>query len=69
MISVTKTDQEIINLHLNAFKASADLAKLDKAHLDWEITHMSNTFEELRHDIGRVISTLEGKGFNAGKPI
>ena len=30
---------------------------------------MNNAYEELKHDIQRVISTLEGKGFNAGTTI
>ena len=63
-------DKDLVSSYLKDYIANAkDLAVLDKSHLDWEVTHMMNSYNELKRDMGRVISTLEGKGFNAGTKI
>lgn len=41
----------------------------DRAHLQWEIVHLSNNFDEYRHDLQRIINTLDGKGLNANTKI
>ena len=65
MHSNLETDIKEVQKQLILYKIDSDLTELDKSHLDWEVVHLFASYSDMKRDLGRVISTLEGKGFNA----
>jgi len=60
-----ETDIKEVQKQLILYKIDSELTELDKSHLDWEVVHLFASYTDMKRDLGRVISTLEGKGFNA----
>ena len=65
MRSNLETDIKEVQKQLMLYKIDGTLTELDKSHLDWEVVHLFASYSDMKRDMGRVISTLEGKGFNA----
>jgi len=66
MQSSLEADIKEVQHYLMLYKNAGELTELDKSHLDWEVVHLFASYSDMKRDLGRVISTLEGKGFNAG---
>lgn len=60
-----EADVQFVQKQLMLYKNASGLTDLDKAHLDWETVHLFASYSDMKRDMGRVISTLEGKRFNA----
>lgn len=67
MRSSLETDIKFVQKQLMLYKNASGLTELDKSHLDWEVVHLFASYSDMKRDLGRVISTLEGKGFNASQ--
>ena len=65
MQSNLEVDITEVQKHLIMLKAGSGLTDIDKAHMDWEVVHLFASYSDMKRDLGRVITTLEGKGFNA----
>ena len=63
--SSLEVDVTFVQKQLARYKNKGDITDLDKAHLDWEIVHLFQSYSDMKRDLERVIKTLEGKGFNA----
>lgn len=68
---VWSSDIDIQNLQMWIKKYIEDhnIQDTDRSHLEWELVHINTSHVEFIHDIERIISTLKGKGFNAGTEI